>query len=86
MQGGKNLGKWENWNLGYGKMKFEGGAGCPNGIKRSMTVTFNCGLETKILSVSEPSMCIYQATMKTPAACPGKMLSQKFISNELCRN
>ena len=34
-----------------------------------MTVTVICGLETKMLSVSEPSKCVYNAAMETPAAC-----------------
>lgn len=67
--GETNLGKWENWNLGHREMKFGGGQGCWNGPQRSMTVTIICGLETKMLSVSEPSKCVYTAAMETPAAC-----------------
>ena len=67
--GETNLGKWENWNLGHREMKFGGGQGCWNGPQRSMTVTVICGLETKMLSVSEPSKCVYNAAMETPAAC-----------------
>ena len=67
--GETNLGRWENWNLGHREMKFGGGQGCWNGPQRSMTVTVICGLETKMLSVSEPSKCVYQAAMETPAAC-----------------
>ena len=34
-----------------------------------MTVTIECGLETELLSVEEPSMCTYTSIMRSPAAC-----------------
>ena len=67
--GETNLGKWEEWSMGQREMKFGGGQGCWNGPQRSMTVTVVCGLETRILSVGEPSKCVYTAAMETPAAC-----------------
>ena len=34
-----------------------------------MTVHVVCGLDNKLHSVREPSMCVYEATLETPAKC-----------------
>jgi protein kinase C substrate 80K-H len=67
--GSTSLGNWDRWEDGYNVMKFTGGQSCWNGPSRSMTVTVQCGLETTVLSVGEPSKCEYVARMETPAAC-----------------
>lgn len=68
-----NLGRWGVWTGGddnrYSKMKFENGLGCWNGPTRSTEVTLTCGLENKIISVSEPNRCIYVMEFETPAVC-----------------
>eukprot|EP00939_MAST-03C_sp_MAST-3C-sp1_P005295 g5295.t1 len=71
-QGNTNLGsfdKIERMDDGTSKMVFLNGQKCWNGPKRSMTVTIECGLETELLSVEEPSMCTYTSIMRSPAAC-----------------
>ena len=50
-------------------MKFIGGQKCWNGPERSTDVHVQCGLESKLISVSEPAKCEYVIVMTTPAAC-----------------
>jgi len=50
-------------------MKFTGGQTCWNGPARSANVKMVCGKEVEILSVDEPSTCVYDMVMTTPAMC-----------------
>lgn len=67
------IGYWNAWTgpneNKYLKMKYANGATCWNGPARSITVTFQCGLEHKILDVREPSRCEYAMQFETPSAC-----------------
>ncbi|KAJ3109369.1 hypothetical protein HDU96_007234 [Phlyctochytrium bullatum] len=78
--GDVSLGNWQGWtgkdltafsgkDLRYTEAKFEGGLGCWNGPERSMLVRLECGEETKVLEVSEPNKCEYEARVVTPALC-----------------
>lgn len=68
------LGRWSGW-LGssenpYMRQKYEGGIQCWNGPARSAIVNIGCGVEDKIVSVTEPAKCEYVYEFITPAACP----------------
>ena len=81
-QGTTSLGNWDEhtWSrneFGSSKTlraKFTNGQRCYNGPSRSMEVELVCGVEDKILDVSEPSVCEYKAMFSTPAACTKAML------------
>lgn len=67
------LGNWGEWaddlDNKYEAMKYTNGMGCWNGPNRITIVNIQCGLETKILSVTEPFRCEYKMELSTPAAC-----------------
>ena len=50
-------------------MKWEGGAKCWNGPKRSATVFVTCGAMTRVLSADEPRTCEYEMRMESHIAC-----------------
>lgn len=68
-----NLGHWYDWvgtaDNKYTKMKFDRGLACWNGPTRSTIVTLSCGIENKLISVTEPSRCEYAMEFSTPALC-----------------
>lgn len=68
------LGRWAGWagpaGNNYAKQKYEGGIQCWNGPTRSATINVACGVEDKIVSVTEPAKCEYVFDFITPAACP----------------
>ncbi|XP_011183531.1 glucosidase 2 subunit beta [Zeugodacus cucurbitae] len=70
-----NLGRYEQWNgdgdKKYEKQKYAHGTACWNGPQRTTIVDFKCGLEHKIISVTEPNRCEYNYLFETPAACDG---------------
>jgi len=50
-------------------MKWENGAKCWNGPKRSATVYVTCGPETKLISADEPDTCCYVFEIESHIAC-----------------
>lgn len=88
-QGGSEvgLGSWGEWTgedkNKYTIMKYTNGIACWNGPNRSTTVYIQCGLESKILSVSEPYRCEYKMEFSTPAACDYTTLSEHSSHDEL---
>ncbi|XP_050665511.1 glucosidase 2 subunit beta [Leptidea sinapis] len=75
------LGNWGEWagenNNKYSAMKYTNGITCWNGPSRSTIVNINCGLETKIVSVTEPYRCEYKIELVTPAACDDNAFAQQ---------
>lgn len=70
-----NLGKWKSWGTqadgtaDYKTMTFDEGVACWQGPLRNVKVRLECGDETKIVGVEEPSTCHYEMVIKSPAAC-----------------
>ena len=64
-----SIGRWEGWAEGHTQMLFKNGAHCWQGPSRQLTVTLQCATETRLLSVAEPSVCVYTATLETPLVC-----------------
>lgn len=77
------LGNWGEWAGGehrdhnrYSAMKYTGGMSCWNGPQRTTLVNISCGLETKLLSVTEPYRCEYQIEIITPAVCDESKMAE----------
>jgi len=66
-----SMGKYISWktNNKYQEMIYDHGDTCWNGPPRTTTVKFQCGLDDKILSVTEPGKCEYELSLISPAAC-----------------
>lgn len=66
-----SLGSWSGFEDRDGAkvMKFTGGQTCWQGPARSLTVLLRCGSEDQLISVEEPSKCVYEIVMQTPAVC-----------------
>ncbi|KAI9505361.1 glucosidase II beta subunit-like-domain-containing protein, partial [Coemansia spiralis] len=56
-------------SLDYTVLRFAHGTKCWNGPERSITASFTCAEEIKVVSVSEPEKCEYSAKMTGPFAC-----------------
>lgn len=69
-------GKKDNGEVDYQTMLFQNGMSCWNGPSRSLSLTFECGIENKILSIDEPSMCVYTAKFSTPAVCDDRLVKE----------
>mmetsp|Transcript_29147 Transcript_29147/g.46809 ORF Transcript_29147/g.46809 Transcript_29147/m.46809 type:complete len:497 (+) Transcript_29147:144-1634(+) len=63
------LGNFDAYDEATKKMSFKNGQTCWNGPARSLTVSLECGAETVLGSVDEPSKCVYATTLKTPVVC-----------------
>ncbi|KAJ0177834.1 hypothetical protein K1T71_006707 [Dendrolimus kikuchii] len=81
------LGNWGEWaggdNNKYSVMKYTNGVACWNGPNRITVVNVNCGMETQLLSVTEPYRCEYKIELSTPAACDDSNTSQHSAHDEL---
>lgn len=68
------LGRWSGWagpaDNPYSRQRYDGGMQCWNGPTRSAVINIACGVEDKIVAVSEPSKCEYVYDFISPAACP----------------
>ena len=70
--GATRLGGFSNAEVdeeGKTALHFTDGAHCWNHGPRVATVFVTCGEFTKILSAHEPSTCVYEIDMESPAAC-----------------
>ncbi|GES77552.1 glucosidase II beta subunit-like-domain-containing protein [Rhizophagus clarus] len=83
-----HLGYFEKWigaeskedHKYYTAQSYTRGTRCWNGPDRSVKLYLECGIENKILSVTEPEKCEYILKMITPAVCP---LIEKLSHEEL---
>jgi protein kinase C substrate 80K-H len=70
------LGKFTGWNEDRTAMKYENGIHCWQGPARSCLVKVQCGNDEEIVSVDEPSRCVYEMVLKTPSACNESLLQK----------
>ncbi|TDH73012.1 hypothetical protein CCR75_003727 [Bremia lactucae] len=85
------LGKWAGWEtadtenlslsrgtatFNYTKMQFLNGQRCYNGPDRSVLVHLQCGKDDEILSVDEPSTCVYEMVIRSPLACSPEVVAK----------
>lgn len=72
------LGKWNlDLNRDYVKnstIEFNGGNRCWNGIERKLVAKYQCGRKEKILSLTEPSTCHYEAVIESPCFCSEELV------------
>lgn len=67
-----NLGQWAGASVDDEEghvWRWDGGAKCWNGPKRSATAYVTCGAETVVLSADEPDTCRYVLQVRSPIAC-----------------
>lgn len=80
------LGNWGEWagdsDNKYSSMKYTNGVACWNGPNRITTVNIICGLETRLLSVTEPFRCEYKIELSTPAACNELYATQQHSAHD----
>lgn len=77
--GETSIGSWSSWDTKnpaskYTAMLYTNGVSCWNGPARSCKVLLSCGVEDKIVSVSEPNRCEYEMKFETPTACDESVL------------
>ena len=64
------LGRWHGWAAPYGEMLYDSGDMCYSpAVARSVRVQIECGDNSELLDVYEPSTCVYHAKLRSPAAC-----------------
>lgn len=49
---------------------WKNGRNCWNGPKRSLKLKLVCHDSVELLLLTEPSMCVYEGELGTPAVCP----------------
>lgn len=60
------IGQWSAWGTDsnkYSQMVFNNGLACWNGPQRSTLVRLTCGIESKVVAVSEPNRCEVKFTV-----------------------
>ena len=72
------LGEWKlDVNYDYianSTVVYSGGTRCWNGIERQLVAKFECGKKEEIVSLTEPSTCHYEATIKSPCFCSKELV------------
>ena len=68
-QDSTSLGKFKRWDNNYSTMVFEGGQRCWNGPERSAEIHLACGAKSELVSMEEPSKCVYKGRFLTPLLC-----------------
>eukprot|EP00045_Choanoeca_perplexa_P004645 m.39586 g.39586 ORF g.39586 m.39586 type:complete len:509 (-) comp12683_c0_seq1:349-1875(-) len=62
------IGRHYEWTSPHRGLVSKGDA-CPEVGARSAVVRFECGLEPRLVRISEPGRCAYEAVVTAPAAC-----------------
>jgi protein kinase C substrate 80K-H len=70
-QSGQDLGSYVGWKEGsnFREMEYKDGGHCWQGPKRSTLVKLTCSDKEEIVSIEEPSKCVYTMEFKTVSAC-----------------
>ena len=79
------LGIWSSWKPD-GVWFYDKGEDCGE-APRSTEVTLTCGVQNKIISVTEPTVCKYDIRFETPIACAAIVstpVPTKKTINEAC--
>lgn len=63
-----SLGRWKEWTGPHSAL-FDRGAMCHGGPERTCHVYFECGTETAVVDITEPSRCAYEMIITHPGAC-----------------
>lgn len=58
---------------------WKNGRNCWNGPQRSLKLKLVCHDSVELLSLIEPSMCVYEGELGTPSVCPLQVMDVCFI-------
>ena len=80
------LGKWSSWKLN-GDWFYDQGENCRIiNAPRTTDVILTCGVQNKLISVTEVTPCKYDIKFETPIACQSNVPLGKKSINELCNS
>eukprot|EP00163_Fabomonas_tropica_P030344 TRINITY_DN6806_c0_g1_i1.p1 TRINITY_DN6806_c0_g1~~TRINITY_DN6806_c0_g1_i1.p1 ORF type:complete len:244 (+),score=75.53 TRINITY_DN6806_c0_g1_i1:828-1559(+) len=79
-QSGTSLGNFQGYEENYTVMLFDNGASCWQGPNRNTRVTLTCGSSNEIISVDEPSRCVYHMKATSPAVCNAEHIKALELS------
>lgn len=75
------LGKWSGF-ANRTMARFTDGLRCYSGETRHLDVSFVCGENNRLVQISEPSRCSYNAVFSTPAVCQERPEDLQFYQQD----